>query len=72
LSQAAFQRGAIAAPLAALTLAEPVTGAILAAAVLRVPLASGPTGAVVVIGGAVSAAVGVVLLAPTASPPVSP
>lgn len=67
LSQAAFQRGAIAGPLAALTLAEPAAGAVLASALLGVPLASGPAGAVVVALGGVAAAVGVVLLAVTTS-----
>jgi hypothetical protein len=67
LSQAAFQRGAIAAPLAALTLAEPVAATVLAAALLRVPLASGRLGTLLVTAGAVAAAGGVALLAPAAA-----
>lgn len=72
LSQAAFQRGAIAAPLAALTLAEPVTGAVLSSALLRVPVASGPPGAALVAFGALAAGAGVVLLALATSPPAAP
>jgi hypothetical protein len=66
LSQAAFQRGAIAGPLAALTLAEPVAAAWLAVWVLRQPLASGTVPAALIAVGALAAAGGVVLLAPTA------
>ena len=67
LSQAAFQRGALAAPLAALTLAEPVTASVLAAALLHVPLSRGLPGTAVLAVGAAAAALGVVLLAPRAA-----
>ncbi|RZS87343.1 hypothetical protein EV189_2769 [Motilibacter rhizosphaerae] len=67
LSQAAFQHGSIGAPLAALTVVEPVVGAVLAAALLRAPLAHGVHGWAELVAGAVVAAGGVVLLAPSAA-----
>ena len=68
LSQAAFQTGSLGAPLATLTLTEPVTAVALAVAVLhqRLPEGTGPR--LAILTGALVAAGGVLLLAAGAEP----
>jgi uncharacterized membrane protein len=67
LTQAAFQTGALATPLATLSLVEPATAVLLAAAVLRQHLPGSGPAVLAVATGAVLSVVGVVILAPTAS-----
>lgn len=63
LAQSAFQTGALGPPLASLTLLEPVTAVVLAAAVLHQRLPTGRVDVVVACTGAVLATLGVLLLA---------
>jgi drug/metabolite transporter (DMT)-like permease len=63
LTQAAFQTGAIAAPLAALSVVEPVVASILAVAVLSQRLPSSPAALAAGAAGVAAAAAGVLVLA---------
>jgi drug/metabolite transporter (DMT)-like permease len=63
LTQAAFQTGLISAPLAALSVTEPVTGGVLAVFVLREHLSGAPTALGAGVVGALAAVSGVVMLA---------
>lgn len=63
LSQAAFQTGALGAPLAALTIVEPVVAVVLGVAVLHEHVALGAAGVLAACAGSVLAVAGVAVLA---------
>jgi drug/metabolite transporter (DMT)-like permease len=68
LTQAAFQTGAIAAPLSTLTVAEPIVAVILAAAVMHQTVSSDPWLRIAAAVGAAVAVLGVVVLARERAP----
>ncbi len=68
LSQSAYAGGGLGAPLATLTLANPVAAAAIGIALLGERLHGGPAGTVLALAGAAAAAHGVVLLSRTQQP----
>ena len=72
LTQASFQTGGLVAPLAALTVSEPIVAVVLSVAVLHQQLSPAPAARLAGLAGAVVSVVGVLILAETRSESADP